>query len=98
VASRRLRFHPAAAHELESAAAWYEERTTGLGGEFVEAVRAVAESLLEAPERWPAVRGTRRALVHRFPYAIVYRLKAEDTLEIVAVAHYKRRPRYWSGR
>lgn len=98
MASRRARFHPAATEELEAAAAWYEERATGLGGEFVASVRAAVESILEAPERWPLVKGTRRALLHRFPYAIVYREVADDTVELVAVAHCKRRPRFWSGR
>ena len=84
--------------ELEAAAAWYDDRRPGLGFELVEAVRATVESILDAPERWPSVRGTRRALVHRFPYAIVYREATDGAVEIVAVAHFKRRPKYWSER
>lgn len=34
----------------------------------------------------------------RFPYAIVYREVSEEEVEIVAVAHLKRRPGYWTGR
>jgi hypothetical protein len=33
----------------------------------------------------------------RFPYALVYREVAEE-IEIVAVAHLKRRSAYWSQR
>jgi len=84
--------------ELEEAAAWYEEHAEGLGAEFLAAVRSVTEAIASAPERWPAVHGTRRALLHRFPYAIVYRERADDLVEIVAVAHCRRKPRYWSGR
>jgi len=40
---------------------------------------------------------TRRVLVHRFPYQVVYRLTASEIL-IVAVAHLKRRPGYWKDR
>jgi hypothetical protein len=33
-----------------------------------------------------------------FPYTIVYQGRGEDTVEIVAVAHNKRRPQYWAPR
>lgn len=96
----RFRFHPAAARELGDAATWYEERREGLGLEFLQAVRFKIVGLLEAPARWRLVNGTRRVLLGRFPYAIVYREVPEDAraIEIVAVAHLRRRPQYWSRR
>jgi toxin ParE1/3/4 len=100
VAARSFRFHPAAAlefAEFAEAAEWYEERRSGLGSEFVGAVRARVDRLLEAPERWPLAAGARRALVTKFPYAVVYR-EVEDEIEIIAIAHVKRRPKYWSSR
>lgn len=33
-----------------------------------------------------------------FPYTIVYQLRTEDIIEIVAVAHQKRRRLYWKKR
>jgi toxin ParE1/3/4 len=94
----RFRFHPAADAELDEAAQWYEERREGLGVQFVEAVREKIVALLEAPERWRIVNGSRRALLGRFPYAIVYRAVSDNELEIVAVAHYRRSPKYWARR
>ena len=41
--------------------------------------------------------GTRRILLDRFPFTIDYRVTS-NTLNIVAVAHQKRRPGYWSWR
>jgi hypothetical protein len=41
---------------------------------------------------------TRRVLMGRFPYALVYREVVEEELEIVAVAYLHRRPAYWSRR
>ena len=73
VAARPFGFHPAAEAELEEAAEWYEERNAGLGGDFIAAVRSRIEMILEAPGRWPMRNGTRRVLLGRFPYAIVYR-------------------------
>lgn len=55
------------------------------------------ETILEAPERWALRNGTRRVLLAQFPYAIVYR-EVSDGFEIVAVAHLRRRPTYWSKR
>jgi plasmid stabilization system protein ParE len=98
VAGRAFRFHPAAETELSEAAGWYESHQSGLGNEFVAAVRQKVESLLDAPERWPMANGARRAFRGKFPYAIVYRGVAEGAVEIIAVAHLKRRPRYWSAR
>jgi plasmid stabilization system protein ParE len=40
---------------------------------------------------------TRRVLVPRFPYQVVYRLMSTEIV-IVAVAHLKRRPGYWRRR
>ena len=41
--------------------------------------------------------GTRRALLGRFPYFVVYRERSRK-IEIIAVAHAKRRPGYWARR
>ena len=40
---------------------------------------------------------TRRTLVARFPYQVVYRLRPTEIV-IVAIAHLKRRPGYWKSR
>jgi toxin ParE1/3/4 len=84
--------------ELQDAAAWYDERSLGLGLRFVLAVPKKSDEILEAPERWPFAAGARRVLLGRFPYALVYREISSEEIEIVAVAHLKRRVSYWSGR
>jgi toxin ParE2 len=84
--------------ELQDAATWYDERSPGLGLRFVLAIHAKADEIAEAPHRWPLGAGTRRVLMGRFPYALVYREVAEEEIEIVAVAHLHRRPAYWSPR
>lgn len=40
---------------------------------------------------------TRRAVLRRFPFLIVFREGMED-IEIIAVAHGRRRPGYWRDR
>jgi plasmid stabilization system protein ParE len=93
-----LRFNPLAEAELFEAAHWYEERSPGMGGAFVDAVQAATMRVMEAPKRWRLTRGTRRYLMGKYPFAIVYREILEEEVEIVAVAHLKRRRRYWSKR
>ena len=94
----RIVSHPEADQELEAAARWYEERQAGLGddllGEFTSALRRIADD----PERWRILRGGNRRLnFDRFPYAIVYSVRAEE-LFIKAVMHLHRRPFYWRDR
>ena len=38
-------FHPEAEREFEDAASWYDERSPGLGVEFVASVRAKIEQI-----------------------------------------------------
>ena len=95
MADRRLRFNPLAEAEAFEAARWYDERSPGLGAAFVAAVHEATTRILEAPMRWRLVSGTRRYLMGRFPFAVVYREIAEDEVEIVAA---ERRHAYWSKR
>ena len=90
--------HPEVSLELEAAAVWYEERQTGLGGDFLDGYQATLSRILDAPDRWRKIRGDNRKLnLHRFPYAIVYSRRS-DTLYIKAVMHLHRRPFYWKDR
>jgi hypothetical protein len=49
-------------------------------------------------KRWRLVRGTRRCLMGRFPFAIVYREISDEQVEVVAIDHRKRRQRFWARR
>jgi plasmid stabilization system protein ParE len=98
VASRRLRFNPLAEAELQDAASWYDDRAAGMGARFVAAIRRRADEIIESPQRWPLIKGVRRVLVGGYPYAIVYREISDQEIEIVAVAHLRRRREYWAPR
>ncbi len=66
----------------------------GFAREVARAMRLIAE----APARYPvAEHGTRRFLLQRYPFSVFYR-EAGSVLEVVAVAHQKRRPGYWTER
>jgi hypothetical protein len=56
------------------------------------------ERVAAAPQVCPAyLHGTRMCRLRRFPFAVVFR-ETEAVTQIVAVAHLKRRPGYWSRR
>jgi toxin ParE1/3/4 len=97
---RTLRVLPDAEAELQSAALWYEEKRRGLGIEFVAVVDKALQSVLENPEAcpvWRPNRPYRKRSLKRFPYVVFFRIDSA-TVEIVAVAHAKRRPGYWLDR
>ena len=98
--TRRARISEPASEEFADAVRWYETRRSGLGREFLDAVVATINLI----ERQPGIGtgnvealNTRRVIVHRFPFQIVYQL-AQAEVVIVAIAHLKRRPGYWKHR
>jgi plasmid stabilization system protein ParE len=96
----RYRFAQNARLEARAAAAWYRERSRDAARDFAEAVATAVNSICENPERWPVWEpetGVRRQLLSGFPYAIFYLVEA-GVVVIVAIAHHKQRPGYWSGR
>ena len=95
---RRIVFHPDADRELEQAQAWYEERVAGLGRMFFSEIESAIHTIQDSPDTWPKyMAGARRFLVHRFPFAIIYR-HYDHAIQVIAVMHLKRRPGYWTPR
>lgn len=65
-----------------------------------DAVTATIETIGRQPEIGTAAYAdpqTRRVLVVRFPYHVVYQL-GQDEIVVVAIGHLKRRPGYWQHR
>ena len=95
---RPVHLLPDAERELEGAFWWYERQRSGLGLEFLLAFDAVVESLRRLPEGHELVAlKTRKALLRRFPYLVLYAVEAERIL-ITAVFHGRRDPQRWSDR
>jgi hypothetical protein len=54
--------------------------------------------IIQYPDAWSALsKNSRRSLVNRFPYGVIYQVKSRS-LRIIAVAHLNRRPGYWKER
>ena len=84
--------------EVETAQAWYQARSVFAASAFLREFSIAVQHVREAPNRFAlAEGGTRRILLNRFPFAIYDRVGTEGVV-VVALAHHKRRPSYWSSR
>jgi plasmid stabilization system protein ParE len=64
----------------------------------LDRVRDGLLSIREFPAAAPTIGGGyRRHILTEFPYGLVFRIEDGKVL-IVAVAHHKRKPRYWKSR
>lgn len=89
--------------ELAEAASWYETRQSGLAIRFLQEIDQARYAIQSRPLSFPRLANTagdleiRRALLPRFPYAVVF-LELPTEIRVLAVAHAKRRPDYWLNR
>jgi toxin ParE1/3/4 len=96
--SKPYRLDPRAWQEIEAGADWYLQRSADASVGFVAAISDALDCISEAPQRWPKyLYGTRRFVLHRFPFSLVY-LDESELLVVVALAHSKRKPGYWRQR
>jgi len=72
-----VEFHPLAADEAGTAERWYRKRNEMAAARFQRELDRVVELLSERPEAAPPYIGnTRRFLLRRFPFFVVYRVDA----------------------
>ena len=89
--------------ELAAAHARYETALPGLGEQMADELDALLERIQEHPRAFPfAARVARRfevrhAVLPRFPFNVFF-VELDDAIWVLAVAHQKRRPRYWRKR
>ena len=99
---RHVRIGAGAQADMAEASRWYDVQQSGLGVDFLRSVGRVIVRIEAAPRTGSPVPGVadadiRRVLVRRFPYHVVY-IELRDRAQILAIAHHRRRPRYWIGR
>lgn len=98
MAARSVRFHPDAIAEGQAAYEWYRDRNPSAANAFVAELDHAIRQIQDNSEGWPMhMHGTRKFLFRRFPYQVIYRI-IESTIQVIAVAHGRRRPGYWKSR
>jgi plasmid stabilization system protein ParE len=89
---------PQALEEAREARDYYLSKSAAAEEAFRKELEHAVSMIREHPETWPVyVHGTRRFVLHRFPFSVVYRTVDASPL-IVAIAHAKRKPGYWRSR
>ena len=84
--------------EAAAATAWYATRSAVAAAGFEAELDAAELAIRDLPNAWPPYHhGTRRFLMRRFPFGVVYRVERARIL-IVAVAQGHRRHGYWRDR
>lgn len=92
-------FHPAAEVEHLEQVTYLEQQQPGLGRRYLAEVEAAIARACTGSVKYPIAQAPdlRRIFVHGFPFTILFR-EVDGMIRILAVAHYRRRPRYWVGR
>ncbi|MFN2316347.1 MAG: type II toxin-antitoxin system RelE/ParE family toxin [Gemmatimonadales bacterium] len=95
---RQLLVRPIARAEIEAAFDWYLERSAAVASQFLDAIDGGLTRITEMPEAQAIIRGRlRRVLLHRFPYAIYYKVYP-SRISVVGVIHGHRHPATWLSR
>ncbi len=88
-----LRFLPEVEADVLNGHAWYEEKSPGLGEEFLRVFYACSQELARNPMTHQKVhRDFRRCLLRRFPYAVYFRVEDERVV-VFGLFHCARDPR-----
>ena len=97
---KEVGFHPEARAELLTAVVYYEDQAEGLGDQFTDEVEHAVQLVSNHPVLGAPLSESsdlRRWQLRRFPYYLIYRSESAK-LVILAVAHQRRRPGYWTDR
>jgi len=98
MAASAIAVHPEAINDAQQAYQWYRDRNEIAANAFRSEVERAIDLISKSPRRWPAyLHGTCRYLLMRFPFGIVYR-HTGPSVQILAVAHGRRKPGYWRDR
>lgn len=91
-------FHPEAELEFFHTAERYDSEVTGLGARFCDEVERAVQLIQDNPGiGTPLANQIRQFVLGQFPCSILYCIES-DCLFILAIAHHRRGPGYWSVR
>ena len=95
----RLEFHPHTVSDLNNAVVYYNQQRAGLGDELRIEVHAAIEQVRANSSLFAIVaKEIRRCLVHRFPYAVLFRIVGDDLIRVLVIRHHRRHQDFGLGR
>jgi plasmid stabilization system protein ParE len=91
----KYRFTSSALVELIEATLSYEKKVNGLGANFLDEIDATVARILSNPHAWhPLSKRARRCRTHRFPFGLIYQIRADEIL-ILSVMDLRKDPTTW---
>jgi toxin ParE1/3/4 len=98
MAALPVEIHADALEETREARRWYAQRSPAAALRFLGELDTAIDAIAQHPDRWPThLHGTRRYLLKRFPFLLVYQVR-DDRVVVIACQHGRRRPGYWRDR
>ncbi len=89
------RFTSAANREIRKELLYYERQAPGLGQKFLDEIESAIARVLAMPHAWKQISPrTRRCLLHKFPFGLIYQIRNDEIL-IVSVMDLRRNPASW---
>ncbi len=94
----KIRYLSIAQTEIQEAADYYATISPELGVAFERELRQLLRLVTTMPTAWPpSGEGTRKCLMSRFPYLVIY-APLPDQILVLTVGHQHRKPAYWHDR
>ena len=96
----KITFLRPAEKELDEAFKYYESVQEGLGLKFQAEVAHSLSRVVKQPLSYQEIgKYSRRCLVHKFPYGVIYQYKEQPKkIIVVCIAHLHRKPDFWVSR
>lgn len=96
----KVTFLKIAEAEFDDAVTYYESEQPGLGVRFRSEVSRSLKRIIYFPSAYQSFGPrTRRCLVAKFPYGIIYRHEpSSNEVLVLALAHLHREPKFWVAR
>jgi len=78
---------------------YYKQFDRSLSSDFIQEFDRAVQRLLDFPKAGsPYLHGTKRIILRRFPYSIIYKIYRDEVIVAHAVMHMRRKPDYWKER
>jgi plasmid stabilization system protein ParE len=93
-----IEYHPEARLDFARAFHWYLKKSPQAASNFLVRTEETAGQILASPNIFPSTSlGCRKATIKRYPISLIFQVR-EGSINIVAVAHAKRRESFWHNR
>jgi len=97
--TKTVDLHPEARAEYLDALAWYIAHSERVGRRFQAELNSTMDWLADFSEQCPHFdKDTLFKRLKRFPYVLFFELLPDNKIQVLAIAHERRRPGYWRHR